>query len=161
MGVSTYKCVYSLCVLTHAKHCFLLLLLLESQKAQECIRFITLIPHCSLSNFCGWQIAHNPPLFLAFVPSALGFRSSSHQNMDAISLLPEPGLPVTFFGPYNVREAALGLSSAYLLALLDPARLPHDRAWLTCWRTRDHVEQRRGDSRLTTSQLTWLQTQNA
>lgn len=120
----------------------------------------SLIPHCSLLlNYGGWQIAHNPPLFLASVPFALGFRSSSHQNMD--SIFPWIWPAWTCFGPFNVIEAALGLSSTFLLALWAPVRLPHDQAWLTCWRTRDHVEQRRDGSRLATSQLSWLQTQNA
>lgn len=143
MEVSAYMHVYHLYMLTHAKHCFLLLHLLWSQKAQKCIWFTTLIPHCSLLlNFGGWQMSQYP-LLLASMPFALGFRSFPHKNINAISLLPEPGLPVTCFGPYNMMEVALGLSSAFLLALLGPAWLPHDQAWLTCRRTRDHVEQRR------------------
>ena len=134
-------------------------------KAQECVWLITPFHSAYYLIFGRLQIAYNCPLFLVYVPFALGFRSPSYWHMDTISLPLECGLPVTCFGPHKVVEVALGLSAS-LLALLEPCPVAiwPSLAILLGGERPCGAEMRspvRGDSRLATSQLTWLQTQGA
>ena len=95
MEMSTDICVCDLYTVIYPKQCSSLSCPLWSQKAQESIRFITPIPHCSLSKFDRSQNGH----ILAFSLLALEFRSFSQHHPDVLSLPRTSDLPCDSLKP--------------------------------------------------------------
>lgn len=142
--VSTYVCTPSLYVLIHTKQRFLLPHRLRSQNHNRV--FGSSLPFHIASYYiilidCKMVPIPSFPLFLCLLLWHLESLPISAQ-MRFLAL--ESDLPGDLFQPMQCDGSDVRkLLACFYWPSWNPAQLPYEQAWLTCWRTRDHVEQRR------------------